>query len=207
MRAGPVTADGRAIGSTAWAVITRPVSFFETMPRTGGFHAPLYFLFAISLFDAALVSLSLLVAGGLSALSAAGHIIVLMPLAFLVSGFMLSALLFVLWRLMGSTASYQTAYRVLAYSSGITPVTTVFGFVPYLPTISLIWWFSLFVIASIHVHGINRLKSTAVFAALAVAAIAFVVRLEHRILQPLPASPAVQQSAARVHPQTPVVRI
>lgn len=207
MRAGPVTAGGRAIGDTAWAVIGHPVRFFQAMPKTGGFRAPLQFLFVIAFFDALLVSLSLLIGGGPLVLATTVHMLLFTPLAFVVSGFLFSAVLFVFWRLMGSTESYQTAYRVFAYSCGITPVTTLLGLVPYLPIVSLAWWFGLFAIASIHVHGIHRLKSAAVFAALALAAAVFVVRLEHRVLQPLGRPSTVQQSSATGHGGVPVARV
>jgi type VI protein secretion system component VasK len=57
---------------------------------------------------------------------------------------------------MGSQENYETAYRCAAYSSGIIPVTSVLGFIPYLGSVAvLLWGFYLLIAASIEVHKIK----------------------------------------------------
>ena len=57
---------------------------------------------------------------------------------------------------MGSQENYETAYRCAAYSSGIIPVTSVLGFIPYLGSVAgLLWGFYLIITASIEVHKIK----------------------------------------------------
>ena len=174
----------RVIRDTAINVILRPVAFFETMPRQGGFRTPYVFLLVIGLFDMLLLSLfEALAVGPAAGLAFAVHAFVLAPLALTLSGFVLTTVFFVFWRLMGSVQPYETAYRTFAYSYAISPVTTVMGFVPYLTFAGLFWWFALLIIASVYVHGIGRLKATAVFAALGLAMTILVARAEHYVMR------------------------
>ncbi len=193
-----------AIRDTAINVITRPVAFFQTMPRQGGFRAPYVFLLVIGLLDIVLLSVfEALAVGPAAGLALAGRVFVLAPLALTVSSFFLTSVLFVFWRLMGSTQSYETAYRTLAYAYGISPVTTVLGFVPYLAVVGLFWSFALLVIASVYVHGIGRLKATAVFTALALAMAIFVTRAERYVIRHDLTRPVVHMSRSAHHMSMP----
>lgn len=195
MRAGD-TVGGvlRVIWSTVLAVVLRPVFFFQTMPKAGGFRTPFVFLLVIGLFDMLLSSLFQgLLIGPQKALSFAVYALALAPLALTVSAFFLTAILFVFWRLMGSSQTYETSYRAFAYSCAISPVTTVISFIPYLALLSFVWWFTLLVIASVYVHGVNRIKATIVFAVLGFAFMVFVSRAEdyalrHGLTHELPAA-------------------
>ena len=174
----------RVIRDTAINVILRPAAFFQTMPRRGGFRTPYVFLLVIGLFDMLLLSLfEVLAAGPTAGLAFAVHAFVLAPLALTLSGFVLTTVFFVFWRLMGSSQSYETAYRTFAYSYAISPVTTIMGFIPYLTLAGLVWWFALLIVASVYVHGISRLKAVAVFAALGLAMTIFVTRAEHYVMR------------------------
>lgn len=185
MRAGDTIAGVlRVIRDTALAVILRPVSFFQTMPRSGGFRTPFVFLLVIGLFDMLLLSLfQAFIVGPVGALRFAGHALALAPLALTLSGFVLTTVFFVFWRLMGSSQSYETSYRTFAYSYAISPVTTVMGFVPYLALVGFIWWFALLIIASVSVHGIHRIKATVVFTVLGLALMVFLNHAEHYALR------------------------
>ena len=172
------------IRDTAINVILRPAAFFQTMPRRGGFRTPYVFLLVIGLVDMLLLSLfEALAVGPKAGLAFAVHALVLAPLALTLSGFVLATVFFVFWRLMGSSQSYETAYRTFAYSYAISPVTTIIGFVPYLTLVGLFWWFALLVVASVYVHGIGRLKAAAVFATLGLAMAIFVTRAEHYVMR------------------------
>ncbi len=191
----------RVIAGTSVRVITHPVAFFQTMPKQGGFRAPFVFLLVIGLFDMLLLSLlQAVVMGPAGGLAFAERAFALAPIALTVSGFVLTTVFFVFWRLMGSSQSYETAYRTFAYSYGISPLTTILGFFPYVSLIGFLWWFSLLVIASVYVHGVSRFKATFVFGVLAVALLVFIGRAEHYMVRhrlgPVP-------HAARMASQTP----
>ena len=180
MRAGDTVASGaRVIWDTATAVILRPVMFFQTMPKAGGFRAPFVFLLVIGLFDILLLSLfQVVMVGPARGWEFATHALALAPLALTLSGFVLTTVFYMFWRLMGSSQSYETSYRTFVYSYAISPVTTVMGFSPYLALVGYLWWFTLLIIGSVYVHGINRMKATVVFAILAMALMVFLARLE-----------------------------
>ncbi|MDA8390939.1 MAG: YIP1 family protein [Gammaproteobacteria bacterium] len=164
-------------------MVTRPVQFFRAMPKKGGFLGPWRFVVAISVIDAVLDALFLVTAGGHTLLPEAGALLVVVPVLLTLTSFFFSGILFALWWLMGSSQSFETAYRVFAYTSAITPITTLLGFVPYLGVIGLGWWFGLLGLAGVYVHGISPRKSFAVFAVLAMAAAASMMQFERQILK------------------------
>ena len=93
--------------------------------------------------------------GGLTGAGALAGIIIA-PIIVLVFSFIVAGILFIIWKIMGSQENYETAYRCAAYSSGIVPVTSVLGFIPYLGSVAgLLWGFYLIITASIEVHKIK----------------------------------------------------
>lgn len=205
MRAGDTVAGVlRVIRDTALFVILRPVAFFQAMPKKGGFRTPYVFLLVVGLLDMLLLSLFQgLVAGPAAGLVFAGRAFLLAPLALTLSGFVLTTIFFVFWKLMGSTQSYETAYRTFAYSYAISPVTTVMGFVPYFALVGFFWWFGLLVIASVYVHGIHRLKAAVVFAVLGLALMVFLTRTEQYAMRHGLGPVVPQQAHLHSHPKPP----
>lgn len=202
MRSGDTAAGVlKVIRDTAMNVIVRPVTFFQTMPRRGGYRTPYIFLLVVGLFDALLLSaLKVLVGGPAAALTFAWHIFLVLPLALTLSSFVLTAVLFAFWRLMDSPQSFETAYRTCAYSFAISPVALLMLLVPYLTFAAFFWWFTLLVIGSVHVHGVGRFKATAVFAALGLAVVVFLTRAEHYAVRHGMVHPVPQASSAAGKP-------
>ncbi len=202
MRSGDTVAGVlKVIRDTAMNVIVRPVTFFQTMPRRGGYRTPYVFLLVIGLLDALLLSaLKVLTAGPGPALAFAGHVFLILPLALTLSSFVLTAVLFAFWRLMDSSQSFETAYRTFAYSFAISPIALLMLLVPYLTFGAFFWWFALLVIGSVHVHGVGRLKATAVFAALGLAVIVLLIRAEHYVVRHGMVRPVPQVSSAAGKP-------
>jgi hypothetical protein len=142
--------------TTALQVITKPNEFFRTMPKSGGFLSPLVFMVVLGLITGlvhTILTLFRLSPGGaITGLAA----LILIPIVIAIFGFIGAAILFLIWRLMGSSESYETAYRGIAYTASIMPVTAVLGIIPYLGTlITLIWTTFLIVVVSIEVHKIQ----------------------------------------------------
>ncbi len=153
----------------AMMVVTRPVDFYRRMPKKGGFGAPLVFMIALGvvsgLVKAVLAMLGFGVAMGVG--MALGSIIV-MPIFIAVFGFIGAAVVFVVWKIIGSGEDYETAYRCLAYSCAITPITTLVQVLPYLGIIvAMAWGTYLIVCASTEVHGIPVRKAWLVFGIIA----------------------------------------
>ncbi|MHB1513080.1 MAG: YIP1 family protein [Acidiferrobacter sp.] len=197
MRSGDTAAGVlKVIRDTALNVIVRPVTFFQAMPRRGGYRTPYVFLLVVGLFDALLLSaLKVLVAGPAAALTFAMHVFLVVPVALTLFSFALTAVLFAFWRLMDSSQSYETAYRTFAYSFAISPIALLMLLVPYLTFVAFFWWFALLVIGSVYVHGVGRLKATAVFAALGLAVVVFLTRAEHYMVRHGVAHPVPQASS------------
>lgn len=145
---------------TAKKVILNPVEFYRGMPKVGGFVDPLTFavvMGAVLGVVQAVLGLVHLAPFGLSA-------IIVMPIGALIGGFIGSAIMFVIWKLMGSAESYETAYRCGAYTMAFTPITAVVGLIPFLGGLIVLgWMLYLVVMASVEVHKIPAKKAWLVF--------------------------------------------
>lgn len=151
--------------NTAVKVITNPVGFFRSMPKEGGFQDPLIFAVVVGVVAGILKAILSIVGLGVAAtffLAIAS--IVLIPIMVVIAGFVGAAIMFIIWKIMGSQESYETAYRCGAYAGGIVPVTTLLGIIPYLGAIiGIVWLFYLMVVASTEVHKIEQKKALMVF--------------------------------------------
>jgi hypothetical protein len=181
----PKAIDFAAIPRTAIKVVTAPAEFFKEMPKTGGFVEPLVFMVIMGvvsgliggLFQAISSLLGMHLYGGMQMGIAS---IILMPIMFAIGsavfGFVSAAILFVIWKLMGSEESYETAYRCGAYLAALSPITTVLGIIPYLGgAIGLVIFAFYLVTASVQTHGIAAKRAWLVFGILAAIFIVFSV--------------------------------
>ena len=155
-----------SIVDTVKRVITDPAGFFREMPKEGGFMDPLIFLVAMSVVTALVgVLLSLVgLAGPGATFGAALASIIIVPIFAAIFGFVGAAILFVIWKILGSEESYETAYRCGAYMAAISPITSVLGVIPYLGLVlSAVWGLFLVVTASAEVHKIKQTTAWLVF--------------------------------------------
>jgi hypothetical protein len=158
-----------AIPQTAMRFITGPAAFYREMPRSGGFVEPLVFMVVIGvvvgLVQAVVSIVGLNPAVGLMAGIAS---IVVVPVAVAVFGFVGAAIVFAIWKMLGSQESYETAYRCTAYASAFSPIVAVVGFVPYIGgAVGVVIWTILLIIASTEVHNIPAQKAKMVFGIIA----------------------------------------
>lgn len=151
--------------NAAVKVITNPVGFFRGMPKAGGFLEPLVFVVALSVVAGVLRAILSITGVGFSAsFFMAIASIVFVPILVVVFGFVGAAIMFIIWKILGSQESYETAYRCCAYASGIVPITTLLGIIPYLGSIiGIVWMFYLMVVASTEVHMVEKQKALMVF--------------------------------------------
>ncbi len=157
--------DFASIPQTALKVLTSPATFFREMAKTGGFVEPLVFMVILGavtgVVDAVLGILGLL--PGVNFKMAVSSIII-MPIGYAIFGFVGAAVNFVIWKLMDSQESYETAYRCTAYLITLMPIVAVLNVIPYIGKllgIALLVYFS--VTASIETHKIPSQKSWLVF--------------------------------------------
>jgi hypothetical protein len=162
--------DPGQIIDKAIKVVTDPVGFYQSMPKSGGLGDPLIFMIALALVSAVLSAILSLFGFGMGGMMVAGLMaIIVVPIFVVIFGFVGAAIAYIIWKLMGSDENYETAYRCVAYTSAVGPVVTVLGIVPYIGTIaSSLWPMALLAIASIHVHRRGTQVSWGVFGALGV---------------------------------------
>lgn len=160
--------DAASMPARALRVITQPTEFFRGMPKSGGFLDPLVYMVIIAVIDAVLIAVKSLTS--LGAMAGVGTLIgtlIIMPIVVAVMSFVSAAIIFVIWMLMGSKESYETAYRCTAYIYTISPITILLGFVPYLELIGIAWGLYLLVTASVQVHRIPAARAWTVFGIIA----------------------------------------
>jgi hypothetical protein len=155
----------KTILNTVVNVVSNPAGFFRDMNKTGGFAEPLIFMMSIGVI-AGIIQVILAGVGfgfPISLYQAVASIIIA-PIFAGIFGFAGAGILFIIWKIMGSQQSFETAYRCCAYAGGIVPVTTVLTVVPFLgPVLNLVWMTYLLVVASVEVHKLNQKTSWIVF--------------------------------------------
>jgi len=93
--------------------------------------------------------------------------ILIIPIMALIGSFIGAAILFVIWKLLGSEEFFEPAYRCVAYSTAIIPITALLGLIPYLGSIiKLAWSTYLIYVASVEVHNLKASTAMAVFGVL-----------------------------------------
>ncbi|MDH3693991.1 MAG: YIP1 family protein, partial [Gammaproteobacteria bacterium] len=102
----------------AISVITNPTDFYRNMQRSGGFAEPIIFLVVMAAIMGVILTVFSLFGGGRMGGMAIGFgAIIFVPIMALIMSFIAAAVMFVIWKLMGSSESYETAYRCVAYAS------------------------------------------------------------------------------------------
>ena len=150
-------------------VITDPVSYYRDMPTTGGVTEPLIFVLVMGA-----------ITGLVIALTGAGFAALLMvPIAMLIGSFISAAILYVVWKLMGSDKDYEVAYRCVSAITAIAPIVGVLALIPYVSTVVQVAWNSILLyIASTQVHKLNASTAKIVFGVLALLFITIGVKTE-----------------------------
>lgn len=141
-------------------LLTSPTEFYQGMARIGGYGSPILFIFVMGV-SAGLIQIISQFFGlgqfGRIAATANGWTAFLeLPLVMIVGCTIASIIAFSIWRLIGSSESFETSFRCIAYSAAIAPVAAVLSIIPYLGTLGYVTWaISLIYLASIEVHSIR----------------------------------------------------
>lgn len=154
--------------NTAIKVITDPLGFFKNMAKSGGFVEPLIFIVAMGVISGILQAIMAFfgLARGVPFSMAVASIVVA-PLLMAIFGFIATFILFIIWKIVGSQESFETAFRCYAYISAIIPINTVISIIPYAgPVLGFMWMTYLIIIASIEVHNIRPIIAWVVFGAI-----------------------------------------
>jgi len=142
-------------------VVTRPKKFYQQMPKSGGYGNPLVFVVVMGII-AGLLAMVLPINGITSGFTALA-----LPIIAVIGSFIAALIMYIIWKLMGSSENYETAYRCVAFASVYLPASMILAIVPYLGTlVAYGWWFVLMFFASIGVHGIEKQKAMIVIGVL-----------------------------------------
>lgn len=153
--------DINTVIEDAVQIIKKPVGFYQRMPHTGGYAEPIIFLMVMAAVAGLIVTVFSMFGSGLSGIMMFGlAAVVILPIAAVISSFIGAAIMFIIWKLMGSDKNFETAYRCVAYASAIYPISAVLGLVPYAGSIvGIAWGVYLMIIASVEVHHIESRKA------------------------------------------------
>jgi len=151
-------------------VITTPGDFFREMPTSGGYEAPLKFAvvnYIIAGIGTALVSIlaftflsSLLPMasfwpGSAFSFGSALSNIIITPIVGIIGLFISGAILYVCFKIVGGSGSYEGTVRIIAYASAVNAVS----WIPILGWIIGLYAFYLWIVGGTFVHNITTMRS------------------------------------------------
>lgn len=153
--------DLQNVIADAKAVLTDPAAFYKSMPTQGGFAEPAIYVAVMGVAIGLLMAFfSLFGADRIGTMQASFGALFVMPFMAVIGSFIGALVMFVIWKLMGSDADYETSYRCIAYATAIYPVMGVLGLIPYLGTlVGVLWGMYLMYCATLHVHKIEEQKA------------------------------------------------
>ena len=156
-------------------VMQRPSDFYRRMPETGGYADPLTFA-AISLIIYALLTAFLTVLfgrqmymegmyGGMydgmyGEVRGLGFFAILMsviitPIIGIISLFIEAAILYVIYKVLGGSGSYEGTVRFISYATAVL----VLSWIPVIGWIVGIYGIYLYIVGGMHVHDVSMLRS------------------------------------------------
>jgi hypothetical protein len=135
---------------TAKGVLSRPKTFFPTMPVEGGFAAPhLFFLLCTAVFILASIGMNLGDVGELDP-----RLLILVFLAPILPFVDAALLHLIAARLLGGRGSYEATFRVVCYASAVN----LFTWVPFVGLLAQIYeiYLAALGLSAVHRIGIGR---------------------------------------------------
>jgi hypothetical protein len=196
-----------AMPQTAMRVVTAPAEFFKSMPKTGGFLEPLVFAVIMGFIAGIIRAILSLFGIGYGAGYGGGMMsgfgmIIFMPIAAAVGSFIGGAILFVIWKLMGSQEEYETAYRCGAYLMALAPITTILSIIPYAGgIINMAIYVYFLVIASTQVHNIPSQKARLVFGIIGAILVLIGITAEYKARSMAPTAEQYRKTAEEINKQ------
>lgn len=156
-----------AIIKKALIILKNPILFYREMPKSGGYLEPVLFVTVMAVMVGLLMTLFSIF--GLGMIAFGFSTILFTTIMSIISSFIGAAILFFIWKLMGSNESFETSYRCIAYASVVYPLVAILGPIPYVGSaVSVLFGTYLMIIASVEVHGIKQKTAYIVFCILGI---------------------------------------
>ena len=150
-------------------IILSPTKSFRKMPKIGGFLEPLVFAGVAGVVASIIHAVWSFLGFGYGGQAQSGWAWILLsiffiPIILIICSFIGAAILFLIWKLMGSKQNYEVSYRCLAYLMAIAPLIATIEIIPYAGMILSFTIVTFYlVVVSKEVHGISVLKALLVF--------------------------------------------
>ena len=147
-------------------VMQSPSDFYRNMPKTGGYTDPLTFAaisFIIYAFLAALLTVLFgpgMYEGMYGSARGLGFFAILMtviitPIAGIISIFIEAAILYIIYKILGGTGSYEGTVRFISYATAVL----VLSWIPIVGWIAGIYGIYLYIVGGMYVHDISMARS------------------------------------------------
>ncbi len=147
-------------------VMQRPSEFYRGMPKTGGYADPLTFA-AISFIIYALLTAFLtalfghgMMEGMYGGAKESGFFAILMtliitPIAGIISLFIEAAILYVIYKVLGGTGSYEGTVRFISYATAVL----LLSWIPIISWVIGIYGIYLYIVGGMYVHNVSMARS------------------------------------------------
>jgi len=190
----------------AGRMLKDPAGFYRALEKTGGFVDPLIYVVVMAAGTGLIFAvLSLLGAGMTGAIAIGLGAVVIFPIVAVIGSFIAAAILFLIWKLLGSNESYETAYRCVAYATVVYPVSAVLGLIPYLGAmVGVVWGMYLMTAATTEVHRLTRKTAYIVFGVLGVLLIISNISAERETRRIAPRQKTINEHPPGNENKTPV---
>jgi hypothetical protein len=137
-------------------VATDPRGFFSSMAREGGYEAPGIFAAVMLFAYGAILALFQLVHGHLGGVLFS---LILIPLFGAIGLAIGAAIVLFISRALGGEASFESSFRIVAYSAALLPIAGVAFLIPYLPILVQAYQLYILIVAVIAVHKVGEQKA------------------------------------------------
>lgn len=150
------TGPSGGVLETATAVLTDPKGFFEKLPREGGYEAPGVFAAIMALVYCGVVAVLSIVG-----LHPTGFFFALLVLPILVAiGFGIgTAIVFFVSKALGGDATFESSFRITAYTSAISPISAALAVIPYASILASAYGLYLAIVAIVAVNRVPEAKA------------------------------------------------
>ena len=141
---------------TAIEVLGDPRGFYSSMPREGGYEAPGIFAGVMLIAYGAVLALFSLVH-----LQIVGVLVslVLMPIFAAIGLAIGAAIVLFLSRALGGDATFESSFRIVAYSSALMPLQAIAMAIPYVPILVQAYGLYIIIVAVIAVHKVDEQRA------------------------------------------------
>ncbi|MCD6525414.1 MAG: YIP1 family protein [Desulfuromonas sp.] len=151
----------------ALQLIREPATTFRNMARHGGFIEPLLFMATVGLIAGifkVLVTFYYMANGASVPLLTALSSVIIVPITVITYGYIGAFLLSIIMKYLGCDSNLETAFRVCAYLSVISPIAVIALAIPYVGNFLILGILAyLLVTAAVEVYQLNSNTAAMVF--------------------------------------------